>query len=170
MSGENFLAMALDEAEQALQDDRTPVGAILVDRDNNVVARSSSVARSDEKNRSGSILHAELRLILDNQHLFGNNLPFTIYTSLEPCHMCMGAIIVSRITTVVWATDDFWGGATKLYDSGREYLKDRMPVLARTPYPELQRRGADLWVTHLEKTGHPEYIERILKWQTRIVA
>lgn len=163
-----YLETALELAEQCLASQQTPVGALLVDRDNNIVAKSSSTAKSDENNRNGSIMHAELKLILDNQMLFSQGLPFTLYVTLEPCHMCMGAALVARVARIVWATDDYWGGAMKLYDISRDYLKLRLPEMIRTPYPDLQRRGADLWKQHLENTGHPEYMDRILKWQTKI--
>ena len=168
MNHRPFLEQALILASDCLTREETPVGALLVDRDDQIVAQSSSGAKSDETDRRGSILHAELKLILDHQDLFINQLPFTLYVTLEPCHMCMGAALVSRIARVVWATDDFWGGAMQLYDLGREYLRLRMPEMVRTPYADLQRQGADLWVEHLNRNNHPEYIQRMLRWQVLV--
>lgn len=164
------LELVLQLAQTSLEQDCTPVGACLVDRDNEVIAVARSTAKSDETNRQGSITHAELSLLLENQAAFSKGHNVTLYTSLEPCHMCMGAAIVSRVSTVVWATDDYWGGATRLYERWRDYLKARTPELIRTPYPDLQRQGADLWVSHLGKVNKPEYVERILKWQVNISA
>ncbi len=158
----------MNEAQKSLDESCTPVAACLIDRDGDLIAVARSKAKSDEKNRQGSITHAELSLLLDNQQVFSKGHQVTLYTSLEPCHMCMGAAIVSRVSSIVWATDDYWGGATRLYERWREYLQVRTPELIRTPYPDLQRQGADLWVTHLNRVGKQEYIERILKWQVEI--
>lgn len=165
---QKYLELVLSEAQKSLEEYCTPVAACLVDRDSELIAVARSQAKSEETNRQGSIIHAELSLLLDNQPAFSKGHQITLYTSLEPCHMCMGAAIVSRVSTVVWATDDYWGGATRLYERWRDYLRMRTPELIRTPYPDLQRQGADLWVSHLIRVNKQEYIERILKWQTQI--
>ena len=164
-----YLELVLNEAQKSLDESCTPVASCLVDRDGDLIAIARSQARSEETNRQGSIVHAELSLLLDNQSAFSKRHNVTLYTSLEPCHMCMGACIVSRISTVVWATDDYWGGATRLYERWRDYLQMRTPKLIRTPYPDLQRQGADLWIAHLNRVDKQEYIERILKWQAEIM-
>lgn len=82
--------------------------------------------------------------------------------------MCMGAVIVSRISLVVWAVDDYWGGALQIYDKSRDYIRQRLPRFIRTPFPDLQKRGAEMWIEYLNKVEHPEYINKILKWQARI--
>lgn len=160
-------------AEQAAADGCAPVGAALVTRDGYLVAEGRSQVRpvgdAAKTDSRVTIEHAELMLLLRNQTVLGKENPLTLFVSLEPCHMCMGSAIVARVGRVVWALDDYWGGATKLYDSGREYLQARMPELVRTPYPDLQAQAAKLWVEHLNQYNLPGYIERMLRWQARMV-
>lgn len=152
-----------------------PVAALLVDRDGVLAGIGQSLTKpaGDEAKPGFAVHHAEISLIhamaLDFEAGAASfNPPYTLYVSLEPCHMCMGAAIVARIGRVVWALDDYWGGATRLYDSSREYVKLRMPELVRTPYPDLQARAAKLWVEHLHQYNLPDYIERMLRWQASL--
>lgn len=163
-----YLEKCLDEAQKSLDEKCTPVAALLVNKSGDILFVTRSQAVSDEDDRQGAILHAELKLLLNNQHLF-NNGDIRLYASMEPCLMCMGAIIVSRVSLVVWAVDDYWGGALQVYNRNREYIRQRLPRLIRTPFSDLQIRGARMWIEHLNRVGHPEYIERILKWQSRLV-
>jgi tRNA(adenine34) deaminase len=167
-----YLERALFEAAAALREGYAPVAAVLVDRDGVLagVGQSTTKPTGDSGKPGFPVHHAELDLIHAMATDFESgasdyNPPYTLYVSLEPCHMCMGAAIVARISRVVWACDDYWGGATKLYDSGRAYLQARMPELVRTPYPDLQARAAQLWVRHLNQYNLPDYIERMLRWQ-----
>lgn len=168
------LALAVSIAETAARDGRAPVGAVLsADGDgvsNTIVGTASSwtVPAGDGEKRSVSIDHAEIYLLRSVQHLLQPDEKYTLYVSLEPCHMCMGAAIVARIDRVVWALDDYWGGATRMYDTSREYIRMRMPELIRTPYPDLQKEAADMWVAHLTQHNLPAYIDRMLRWQHRI--
>lgn len=170
-SDRTHLSHAVELAGVSLKDGYTPVGVVLVDRDNQVISTGQSYSKpvGDSGKDSINLGHAELNLLIGL-----NNKPApknaTLYVSLEPCHMCMGAIIVARISRVVWAMDDYWGGATKLYDMGRDYLQLRMPELIRTPYPELQREAAQQWVAHLEQYNLPNYISRMVRWQARVAA
>lgn len=94
--------LAIKEAKKSLKTNDVPVGAIIVDSNGVVVARSHNIK---EKNQNVTN-HAELIAIskanrkLDNWHLDG----CTIYVTLEPCMMCTGAIVESRITKLVYGT------------------------------------------------------------------
>lgn len=169
------LELVLKYAEQAAAEGNAPVAACLVDRDGWMPGLKTSMNKpSGDSSKDGfPVYHAEVELIRSVATGFIEagtpfNPPYTLYVSLEPCHMCMGAAIVARIGRVVWALDDYWGGATRLYDSSREYVKLRMPELVRTPYPDLQARAARLWVEHLNQYNLPEYIERMLRWQASL--
>ena len=100
---ERFMKMALEQAEKADAMGETPVGAVLVRRGE--VIASAHNTRESEKN---ALHHAEL-LAIDRacRRLGGWRLPeSTLYVTLEPCPMCAGAIINSRIERVVFGARD----------------------------------------------------------------
>lgn len=170
-----YLELVIQRAEESLKEGCAPVAACLVDRDGWMpgLYRSLTVPRGDSGKQGFPVHHAEVELIRHVAEDFEEagtpyKPPYTLYVNLEPCHMCMGAAIVARIGRVVWALDDYWGGARQVYDVGREYVKLRMPELVRTPYPDLQARAARLWVEHLNQYNLPDYIERMLRWQARL--
>ena len=81
--------MALEEAEKALKENTYPVGAVIVDGNNNVIARG----RNRVHPQKDITAHAEIDAIRNagKQCLMQNkNEKFTIYSTLEPCPMCTG--------------------------------------------------------------------------------
>lgn len=100
---ENYMKLALIEAEKAVALGEVPVGAIIVT--NEQVIASGYNRRETDKD---PLAHAELIAInnackyLDAWRLSG----CTLYVTLEPCPMCAGAIIQSRLDRVVFATTD----------------------------------------------------------------
>ena len=115
-----FMQVAIDEAHKAYSAAEVPVGACLVDQDGNLMA-SSHNTRETEKN---SIGHAELNCLYharkaeDNWRLTGS----TLYVTLEPCIMCLGALIQSRVSGLVFGAYDKKGGALSL---GYNFHRDK---------------------------------------------
>ncbi|MBV9991267.1 MAG: nucleoside deaminase [Alphaproteobacteria bacterium] len=109
MTDEEAIALALTEAEAAARRGEVPVGAVLVGADGAVLARDGNriVERRDPT------AHAELLVLragaekLNNERLLGS----TLYVSLEPCAMCVGAVSLARVARLVFAADDPKGGA-----------------------------------------------------------
>lgn len=109
-----YMQMALEEAKKAEALGEVPIGAIIV-HDEQVIARGHNL-RETTKNAT---THAELSAIqeacaeLDNWRLENT----TLYVTLEPCPMCAGAILQSRIPRVVYGARDPKGGAVhSLYE------------------------------------------------------
>ncbi len=98
-----FMIKAIDEAKQAQQEGNVPIGAIIV-KDQQIIASSH--------NGSGSLEHAELLAIkqalikTNNRYLNGCEL----YSTVEPCLMCSGALINSRIDKVFFGAYDSKSG------------------------------------------------------------
>ncbi len=115
-----YMGLALEEAELALAKGEVPVGAILVWEGKGVVARAHNT-RESGKNALG---HAELTAIdAACRQLGGWRLhKATLYVTLEPCLMCTGAILSSRIRRVVYGAADpkagGMGGLCDLRDAG----------------------------------------------------
>lgn len=99
---------ALKEAAKAAKKDEVPVGAVIVSS-GKIIARGHNLIRS-KKDPSA---HAEMIAIkkaakkMDNERLNG----CTLYVTLEPCSMCAGAIVLSRINLVIYGTKDPKTGA-----------------------------------------------------------
>jgi len=104
---ERFMQMAIKEAKKAYAIDETPIGAVIV-RDGKVISRGYN-KRETKKN---ALMHAEI-IAIDKacRKLGGWRLPeCEIYVTLEPCPMCMGAILQSRIEKVYFGAYDHKSG------------------------------------------------------------
>lgn len=100
---DKFMRAAIKEAEKAEIIGETPVGAVIV-RDGKIIARGYN-KRETKKN---ALMHAEI-IAIDKacKKLGGWRLPeCDIYVTLEPCPMCMGAIIQARIDNVYFGAYD----------------------------------------------------------------
>lgn len=116
-SEEDFMREALEQAKLAYQLEETPIGAIVV-REGEIVGRGFN-RRETGKN---ALYHAEILAINEAcQRLGGWRLwQCELYVTLEPCPMCAGAIIHSRLKKVIFGAYDKKGGAcasvTNLFD------------------------------------------------------
>lgn len=105
---ERFMREALKEALKAFQEKEVPVGAVIV-KDGQVIAR----AHNQVELLKDATAHAEILAItaaenaLENWRLKG----CTLYCTLEPCAMCAGAMLLSRLDAIVWGAPDIRLGA-----------------------------------------------------------
>ena len=105
---EKFMLAAINEAKKAYQIDEVPIGAVVV-KDDEIVGTGYN-RRETDKN---AICHAEI-MAIDNacKKLGGWRLwQCEIYVTLEPCPMCAGAIINSRLKRVVFGSYDYKAGS-----------------------------------------------------------
>ncbi len=107
---EYFMRQALCEAKKALGEDEVPVGAVLV-KENKILHRAynQTILKSDPT------AHAEVLAIRVACHTFNNHrLPdCDLYVTLEPCAMCLGALIQARIKRLIFGAYDPKAGAVK---------------------------------------------------------
>jgi tRNA(adenine34) deaminase len=110
MTDEDYMRLALQQAQAAAEADEAPVGAVIV-CDGAVIA----AARNEREALRDPTAHAELIAITQAAAALGNwrleNC--TLYVTLEPCPMCAGAIVLARIPRVVYGADDPKGGAVR---------------------------------------------------------
>ena len=105
---EDYMRLALQEAEQALAEDEVPVGAVIVHR-----GRVIGSAHNQREQLHDPTAHAEMIAItqaaeaLQSWRLDDS----TLYVTLEPCPMCAGAILQARIPTVIYGATDPKAGA-----------------------------------------------------------
>jgi tRNA(adenine34) deaminase len=125
---ERFMAEALRLARRAEEAGEVPVGAVVVHQ-GRIIAR----AHNQVETLRDATAHAEMIAItqaaesLDNWRLEGADL----YVTLEPCAMCSGALVLSRISRIVYGADDPNAGACgsvfSIHDEAR--LHHRIPVV-----------------------------------------
>lgn len=103
-----FMQEALLEARAAFSKGEVPVGAILV-YEGRIIARGHNLVEQtkDATAHAEMICLREAAKVLDNWRL----LEATLYCTLEPCPMCAGAMILSRVKKLVWGAPDLRHGA-----------------------------------------------------------
>jgi len=107
---ERFMAMALDEARIAGGEEEVPVGAVLT-MNGEVLARAHNRTRA----LVDPTAHAEILVLREGARLRGNFrlADATLYSTIEPCPMCAGAIVQARIRRLVYGARDEKGGAVR---------------------------------------------------------
>ena len=105
---EKFMKEALKEAKKAFEKDEVPVGAIIV-KDNKIIAKAHNL----KETKKSSICHAEILAIEKACKKLGawRLNECDMYVTLEPCPMCAGALINSRIRKLYIGTNDNRTGA-----------------------------------------------------------
>lgn len=110
-----FMRLAITEAKKAFSKEEVPIGAVLTGNNDKLISRGYNRTETD----LNSCAHAEIITIikaskkLKSWRLSG----CTIYVTLEPCIMCLGAIINSRIGKIVYGASDPKCGSTRLVNT-----------------------------------------------------
>lgn len=151
---ERFMGLALEEARKALKKHEVPIGAVLV-IDNRVIARDHNQVEGTQDPTA----HAEI-LVIRRAAANLNTWRLTdgaLYVTVEPCCMCLGAIMLARIKRVVFGIKEpktgFFGSQANLHetvfanhglavDSG--ILADEALCLMQGFFQKL-RRGTEVW-------------------------
>ena len=109
MTDECLMQMALEEALLALDAGEVPIGAVLVTEGGFIISKAHN--RIEELNDATQ--HAELIAIREGSRLLGRRrlTDCTLYSTLEPCPMCAGALVMSRVKRLVYGAPDSRAGA-----------------------------------------------------------
>lgn len=105
---ERFMLEALKEAWKAYQSQEVPVGAVLVHQ-GRIIARGYNQVEM----LHDATAHAEMLCITSGESVLENwrLLDTTLYCTVEPCCMCAGAMLLARVSTLVWGAPDIRHGA-----------------------------------------------------------
>ena len=111
MNDEHYMRLAIEEAKDAARRGEVPVGAVLVNADGVVVARTGNAPISicDPTAHAEVLALREGAYNAENYRLGG----MSLYVTLEPCTMCAGAISNARISRVIYGASDPKGGAVE---------------------------------------------------------
>ncbi|HBP65185.1 MAG TPA: tRNA adenosine(34) deaminase TadA [Desulfosporosinus sp.] len=105
----DWMRLALRQAELAFEHGEVPIGAIVVHKGHVIAA-----AYNEKEQRKDPTAHAEVLAIQRAAEVLGSwrLTEAILYVTLEPCPMCAGAIIQSRLKQIVYGCADLKGGAT----------------------------------------------------------
>jgi tRNA(adenine34) deaminase len=157
----DFMALAIMEAESALAADDYPVGAVLT-----VNGELVGKARNSILTDSQTTAHAEHKLLQSNSKLLRSifrdhsDYDFCLYTTLEPCLMCLGTAVLHRVSRIVVACPDPHGGTSRL-------TPESLGIFYRDHWPKIEmglmkRPSAELIISFLKT-------ERFISWQAMLV-
>jgi tRNA(adenine34) deaminase len=125
MGEEQFMKLALKEAEKAYAEGEVPVGAIVV-INNRVISRGYNMV---EKLKDPTA-HAEIIALTSAFNSLGSKYlqDATLYVTVEPCLMCAGALHWSKIGKIVWGAEDVKNGH-QVYTENRNPFHPKTQIL-----------------------------------------
>lgn len=109
MLHQDWMQVALRQAQMAFEQGEVPIGAVIVHNGQVIAA-----AHNEREQKNDPTAHAEVLVIQRAAKVLGSwrLTDATLYVTLEPCPMCAGAIMQSRIKQLVYGAMDLKGGAT----------------------------------------------------------
>ena len=123
-----MMKIAITEAQRALKKGEVPIGAVLVNANHQVLAAAHNQAIT----LNDPTAHAEILALRSAAVKIGNYrlLNTTLYVTVEPCPMCMGAAIHARVSQVIYGTrDPKWGAAGSLYNFAADQRFNHQPEI-----------------------------------------
>lgn len=151
-----FMNEALKEAELSFNQDGIPIGAVLVE-DNKIISRGHNRLVQN----SSAIFHAEMDAIENAGRLnYEDYRKCVLYTTLSPCPMCSGAIILYNIPKVVIGDNiSLMGAENLLKDNGVEVvvLNDKK---CKALFDKYKKEYPEKWKEELAKVGNTTEIKK----------
>jgi tRNA(adenine34) deaminase len=120
------MKIAIQEARKAEKKGEVPVGAVLVDSEGQILSASHNqpISLSDPTAHAEILVLREAAARTHNYRLLSS----VLYVTVEPCVMCMGAMIHARVSTLVFGTrDSKWGAAGSLYHFAQDNRLNHRP-------------------------------------------
>jgi tRNA(adenine34) deaminase len=165
-SDEKFMKLAIDQARLSLDRREFPVGAILV-RNNEVIGTAFNRDRE-----LGYLAHAEMLLLLEadqKKPKFSERKEMTLYTTLEPCLMCMGAAVSFFVGEIVYSLDAPEDGGARLANiqfGGSSIKEYKLPPLKKGILMEETRELIRHYISVGENKSLIEYSKKLLSAST----
>ena len=126
MDHEHYMQLAIQQARKAELIEEVPVGAVIVDPEGDILAsaHNQTIIKSDPTAHAEVLVLRKAAAKLQNYRLLST----TLYATVEPCVMCMGAIVHARVQRVVFgAPDPKWGAAGSLYNFSEDRRLNHHP-------------------------------------------
>lgn len=115
---EHFMRQALQQARYAFDDGEVPIGAV-ISIDNKIISR----AHNQVERLNDPTAHAEILAITAACNQLGAKylVDCTLYVTIEPCHMCAGALFWSKLSRVVFGAEDIKNGYGHFFGSNNPF-------------------------------------------------
>lgn len=145
-----FMELAIKEAEKSFKEGGIPIGAVLV-KDNEVISRGHNRLIQNDS----VILHAEMDAIENAGRLnYEDYIGCTLYTTLSPCPMCSGAIILYNIPRVVIGENTTLMGAENLLKCNDVEVVVLNDLRCRDLFLKFTCNNSEIWDEELAKVGN----------------
>src|SRR5574340_777831 len=164
--------VCMEEAWAAFCAGSLPIGSAIFDADGNLLARGRNHIYDDHVPAGQvslhQLAHAELNTLLQVDRRNVDLHSCVLYSSMEPCPLCMGAVYMSGVRTLYYAARDDYAGSTNLLGT-TQYLS-RKAIKVRGPaYPDLEKIFLALLVNaelrRVKTTGWELYEEVTTAWR-----
>ena len=145
-----FMNEAILEAEKSLSEGGLPIGAVLV-KDGEIISRGHN-----RLIQNGSvILHAEMDVLENAGRLdYDDYVKCTLYTTLSPCPMCSGAVILYNIPRVVIGENTTLMGAENLLECNGVEVVVLDDIRCRDLFLKFTCNNCEIWDEELKKVGN----------------
>ncbi len=168
-----YMSLALEQARKAFDKGEFPVGCVIVET-GEIIATSARRGTSSDKSVFSETDHAEiiaLKEIEEKDRRFDSG-NLTLFSTMEPCLMCFGAILLAGIDTIVYGYEDPMGGGTACD------LKKLPPLYAKAEIDIipgiLRQKSLDLFYNFFNKDTNlywkNSYLERYTLEQKKRIA
>lgn len=145
-----FMDEAIREAEKSLEEGGIPIGAVLV-REGEIVSRGHNRLIQNDS----VLLHAEMDAIENAGRLnYDDYIRCTLYTTLSPCPMCSGAVILYNIPRIVIGENTTLMGAENLLECNGVEVDVLDDVRCRDLFLKFVCNNPGVWEDELAKVGN----------------
>src|SRR5438128_3633364 len=141
MSDDEFMQAAIDEAQAGLKEGGIPIGSVLV-HNGRIIGRG----HNRRVQKGSAVLHAEMDALENaGRQPAAVYREATLYTTLSPCAMCSGAILLYRIRRVIIGENNTFKGEEELLESRGVSLEVRQDPTCIRMMTEFIRTHPELW-------------------------
>jgi len=159
--------VAFNEAWESYKNNTIPIGVAILDVNGNTMATGRNQVNSDGDGllKYHQLAHAEINAILklseiNDEKTHKNIRTYTLYSTMEPCPLCYGAIVMGSIRNVKYAARDNWAGAAALNDS-IDYIRNKK-ITVSGPYEDLEIVQVAMHTYYELQTKDPRTVDVLL--------
>jgi len=158
----------LELAWESYCEGSVPIAAVITNTEGRIVSQARNLSRAAPAGRQnqivgGPLAHAEINALLALDWTKVDVYALELFTLVEPCPLCVGAICMAGVKTVRYAAPDAWAGSTNLLDLS-PYFRWKQIGAFPPENPELETVVHILQVDHMLASGHPRTEQVVQKW------
>ncbi|MEW8994540.1 nucleoside deaminase [Clostridium sp.] len=164
----NIWKEAFSLAWESFKRNTIPIGAVIVNEEGNIISRGRNRIFDETSNNplaGRNMAHAEMTAMINLREKEHPNIKkYTLYTTMEPCPMCFGTMVMMGIRNLRYAARDGFAGATEL-NHNMEYIKSKK-ILINKEEEELELFHICLQSAYEYGRNHKRLEEVLDSWRT----